>query len=166
MELFRKTLIHFFNWLSKKKPEYLTKLRPKTLELYDNMKEDGWFGKVDKNKVKQLLSVLAERLYEVIMIFGQDKEVKIVEPYQLVERLFNEHCKLVTSDNNDNGDDKNNKNSDSSDNENGDKPTKIKVLKKPEKPGSSLQSPYDPDAGCSYKGPGYFVHVTMKGQKL
>ena len=161
VELFRKTLVHFFDWLSKEHPGRLELLNPATRKWYEKIKEGGWFGKVDKDKVKQLLATLAGRLYEVVRTFADDKEVIAGEPYQLVARLFNEHCELesVEDDPNDDGQ------GDDHDNDgtvlNGDgKPVKIKVRKKPEHSGSSLQSPYDPDAGCSYKGPGYLAHVT------
>ena len=37
-------------------------------------------------------------------------------------------------------------------------PSEIAVKKKTE--GPSLQSPYDPDASCGHKGPGYSAHIT------
>jgi DDE family transposase len=161
VELFRKTLVHFLDWLSKELPERLELLSPFTRKWYEKIKESGWFGKVDKNKVKPLLATLAGRLYEVVRIFADDKEVKVAEPYQLVERLFNEHCELKLVE-----DDANNDGQDDGDNSDGaisgsyGEVKKIKVRKKPKHSGSSLQSPYDPDAGCSYKGPGYLAHVT------
>jgi len=154
VELFRKTLVHFFDWLSKEHPGRLELLNPSTRKWYEKIKEGGWFGKVDKDKVKQLLATLAERLYEVVQCFSDDKEVNSFEPYQLVERLFNEHCELVPVDEEANEDE-----DDGAISTGDDKPVKIKVRKKPERSGSSLQSPYDPDAGCSYKGPGYLAHV-------
>ena len=147
IELFRKTLVHFLDWLSKEHPESLEHLSSSTRKWYEEIKEGGWFGKVDKDKVKQLTSALANRLYEVVRTFSQNKEINSTEPYELVERLFNEHCELKADDN---------------DTKSGDsgKPLKVKVRKKAEHSGSSLQSPYDPDAGCSYKGPEYLTHVT------
>jgi hypothetical protein len=161
VELFRKTLVHFLDWLSKKMPDRLEMLSSSTKKWYEKITEGGWFGKVEKNKVKQLLATLTDRLYEVVRTFADDKEVKSVEPYQLVVRLFNEHCELelVEDDPNDNGQNDDHDNDGTVSNGDG-KPVKIKVRKKPEQSGSSLQSPYDPDAGCSYKGPGYLAHVT------
>ncbi|MHC4621671.1 MAG: transposase [Planctomycetota bacterium] len=147
IELFRKTLVHFLDWLSKEHPESLEHLSSSTRQWYEEIKEGGWFGKVDKDKVKQLTSALANRLYEVVRTFSQKKEINSTEPYELVERLFNEHCELKADDNDTKGGDSG-------------KTLKVKVRKKAEHSGSSLQSPYDPDAGCSYKGPGYLTHVT------
>ena len=36
--------------------------------------------------------------------------------------------------------------------------SKVQVKKKSE--GATLQSPYDPDASCGHKGPGYSLHIT------
>jgi hypothetical protein len=96
-------------------------------------------------------------LHEVIQAFDDDKDVKAAEPYQLVERLFNEHCELKPIDND--TDDKGTS-GDGSISAGDDKSVEIKVRKKIKNSGGSLQSPYDPDAGCSYKGPGYLTHVT------
>lgn len=154
VELFRKTLIHFYDWLSRELPDRMESVSGPTRNWYEKLKEGGWFGKVDKNKVKQLLAELAEKLHEVVQAFGKDKEITSAEPYQLVARLFTEHCEVESA--NKGGDDGTGEGSSSGSSE----PLKVKVRKKPESSGSSLQSPFDPDAGCSYKGPGYLTHVT------
>ena len=158
VDLFRKTLVHFLDWLSQRLPQRMERFSPSTRKWYEGLKDDGWFAKYDKDKVKPLLAELADRLYEVVRLFAQDKEVRIAEPYQLVERIIGEHCKLVsaTDDDDEKTSDDGDKGADTSD---GDAPVKIKVLKKPEYPGNSMQSPYDPDAGYGHKGPGYMVHV-------
>ena len=154
VELFRKTLVHFLDWLSKELPDRLELLSAKTRQWYAKMQEVGWFGKVDKDKAKQHLVDLAEKVHEVVRLFGDDEEVKGFEPYQLVARLFAEHCevKRVEDDGGDEGPE--------GGSSGGSEREELKVRKSPKSPGSSLQSPYDPDAGCSYKGPGYLVHVT------
>ncbi|MBN2339999.1 MAG: transposase [Deltaproteobacteria bacterium] len=154
MELFRKTLVHFFDWLSHEFPERLSILRLDTRKWYAKTQEGGWFGKIDKDKAKQLLADLADKVYEAVRTFGKDKQIAAAEPYQLVARLFTEHCKVKKdTGNNDDGDSGAGSTGD-------DSPEKLEVRKAPESPGSSLQSPYDPDAGCGYKVPGYLVHVT------
>ncbi len=154
VELFRKTLVHFLDWLSKTHPTRLKLLSQHTQKWYEGIKEQGWFGKVDKDKVKQLLATLAERLYEVVRTFSADSEVKEAEPYQLAARLLSEHCEIEPA-----GDDVNGSKGGGC-TSGGTNDKTLKVRKKPEHPGSSLQSPHDPDAGCSYKGPGYLAHVT------
>jgi Transposase DDE domain/Transposase domain (DUF772) len=54
------------------------------------------------------------------------------EPYALLVRLFSEQCDYTSSH--------------------------IVVKKKTE--GPTLQSPYDPDATCGHKGPGYSLHIS------
>jgi hypothetical protein len=157
VELFRKTLVHFLDWLSKTHPERLSLLSRFTRKWYEKMKSGGWFGKVDKDKAKSMATTLAQRLYEVVRTFSKDEEVNAAEPYQLMERLFTEHCELKREgDAADDNDDSDGGDAISKDD---DGPVKVKLRKKLESSGASLQSPYDPDAGCSYKGPGYLVHV-------
>ena len=62
-----------------------------------------------------------------------EKDLSDEEPYQLLKRLLSEQCEIS--------------------NEN-----PVEVKKKTE--GAALQSPYDPDASCGHKGPGYSLHVT------
>jgi hypothetical protein len=153
VELFRKTLVHFMDWLFKEHPDRLERLSRFTRQWYDETKGQGWFGKVDKDKAKQQAGMLAERLYEVVRTFAEDDEIKDGEPYLLVARLFAEHCVVESAAGPKDGDE-------------GDgcgekeEPTPKLVLRdKLEAPSGSLQSPYDPDAGYGYKGPGYLVHV-------
>jgi hypothetical protein len=55
------------------------------------------------------------------------------EPYQLLTRLFSEQCECSPEES-------------------------IQVKKKTE--GATRKSPYDPDASCGHKGPGYSLHIT------
>jgi len=153
VELFRKTLVHFMDWLSKEHPDRLDRLSRFTRRWYEETKGQGWFGKVDKDKAKQQAASLAERLYEVVRTFAEDDEVKEGEPYLLVARLFAEHCVVESAAGPKDGDGDNGCGEEEA-------PTLKLVLRdKLEAPSSSLQSPYDPDAGYGYKGPGYLVHV-------
>ena len=69
-----------------------------------------------------------------MVIFEKDE---LGEPYQLLTRLFSEQCEYSQ--------------------ENPEEPSRIQVKKKTE--GATLQSPYDPDASCGHKGPGYSLHI-------
>jgi hypothetical protein len=113
---------------------------PEAIQQWYTTESEGWFG-LGPAEQKLKLQDLAECLYELIMIFENDNEIKNNEPYKLLHRLFNEQCEL-----------KNNSpsNEDSS---------KINVKKKPDG-GDTLQSPYDPDASYGHKGTGYSVHIT------
>ena len=79
---------------------------------------------------KVKLEELAQYLYELVVLF--EKDLSESEPYQLLKRLFSEQCQISNES--------------------------VEVKKKSE--GAALQSPYDPDASCGHKGPGYSLHVT------
>ena len=178
VELFRKTLVAFVDWLSKQHPERLEKLSESTRKLHEQSKEGGWFGKVDKDKAKQLAAGLVVQLHEVVCTFREDKEIKDTEPYLLVARLISEHCEVERTEKPGEGEGDAGTTSEdplkvvevervekSGDTDGGsattsEDPPKLVLLDKPKEPSSSLQSPYDPDAGCGYKGPGYQVQVT------
>jgi hypothetical protein len=76
------------------------------------------------------LEELAQYLHKLIVIFEKDE---LGEPYRLLVRLFSEQCECSPEES-------------------------IQVKKKTE--GPTLQSPYDPDASCGHKGPGYSLHIT------
>jgi len=163
MDLFKKTLTNFLGWLLKAHPSLFAELSSPLKTWYEKIEDNGWFGsvvKLDKKKKRELLSTLAGWLHEIDQRFEDDESVKVSEPYLLVKRLLSEHCEVVESDDNDKDDDDDkNSGNDSSGGDNSS--SKIKVLGKVKSPSTSLQSPYDPDAGYSgHKGPGYFAHIT------
>jgi len=162
LDLFKKTLVKFLNWLSKEQPERFKTLGKPMRNWYRKLDDKGWFGSVAKlkqPKKRELLSTLATWMYEIETRFSPDKAVNSEEPYLLVKRLLAEHCEIATigdedihSGNHDDGDDND---------DDGDGAEKIKVRGKVRNPSTSLQSPHDPDAGYSgHKGPGYFAHIT------
>jgi hypothetical protein len=112
---------------------------PKAIQQWHKTESDGWFG-LGPAEQKVKLQELAEYLYELIVIFGNDNKIKSNESYQLLDRLFREQCEIKN---------------DSPSNE---ESSKIKIKKKPE--GETLQSPYDPDASYGHKGSGYSAHIT------
>jgi hypothetical protein len=151
VELFRKTLLHFLDWLSRHHSHKVSRLGKSTQQWYAKAKEVGWFGKVDKDKARQQATALAQHLHDIVVVFEQDVEVKDDEPYRLVARLFSEHCEVKPTSGGHSG---------TGEGSTGGDPTEVVLRDKPEHTGSSLQSPYDPDAGIGYKGPGYLLHVT------
>lgn len=153
VELFRKTLLHFLQWLENAHPDKVQTLSKELGRWFEESKKDGWFGKLDQAKARTLINEYAAFLYELVQAFSSDEAVLTAEPYQLVERLFNEQCVVETED-------KDGEPTDGNGSLAGSRSDVVKVKNKLTNPGSSLQSPYDPDAGCSYKGPGYFAHVT------
>lgn len=115
---------------------------PKAVQQWHSTESEGWFG-LGPAEQKVRLEQLAQYLYELIVIFENDKEINGSEPYQLLERLFREQCELTKESPFD------------KDSSNG---NKIQIKKKIE--GETLQSPYDPDASYGHKGSGYSVHIT------
>jgi hypothetical protein len=112
---------------------------PKAIQKWHKTESDGWFG-LGPAEQRVKLQELADYLYELIVIFGNDNKIKSSESYELLDRLFHEQCELKNG---------------SSSNE---RSYKINIKKKPD--GETLQSPYDPDASYGHKGAGYSVHIT------
>jgi hypothetical protein len=102
--------------------------------MWHEKEPEGWFG-LGPAEQKIKLEELAGYLYELILLFEKDGEITGSEAYQLMKRLFSEQCECAPED-----------------------PLKIRVKTKTE--GATLQSPYDPDASCGHKGPGYSAHIT------
>lgn len=112
---------------------------PEALKQWYSNDSEGWFG-LGPAEIRIKLNELAQYLYELIVIFENDKELTSFEPYQLLVRLFNEQCEFINDQTSD------------------EEPVKVQVKKK--STGATLQSPYDPDASCGHKGPGYSLHIT------
>ena len=112
---------------------------PKAIEQWHSSESEGWFG-LGPAEQKVKVEELAQYVYELIVLFDKDNEVRNSEPYQLLNRLFCEQCEFT-------------KGSSSSD-----QSSKIQVKKQSE--GATLQSPYDPDASYGHRGAGYSVHIT------
>jgi hypothetical protein len=135
LALFSNTITFFLKGL---KEDQFSRV-PKAIEKWHSSESEGWFG-LGPAEQKVKLQELAQYIYELIILFEKDNEIKSSEPYQLLERLFREQCEF--------------KNGHPSDEES----SKIQVKKKSE--GETLQSPYDPDASYGHRGSGYSVHIT------
>ncbi len=109
---------------------------PKAIQEWHASEPEGWFG-LGPVEQKAKLQELAQYLYELIVVF--EKDLASSEPYQLLNRLFSEQCEFANDDSSD------------------EQSSKVRVKKKSE--GAALQSPYDPDASCGHKGPGYSLHI-------
>jgi len=105
---------------------------PAAIQKWHGREPEGWFG-LGPAEQKVALEELAQYVYELVVLFEKDFADR--EPYQLLKRLFSEQCEIRNE-----------------------QPSKVQIKKKTE--GATLQSPYDPDASCGHKGPGYSLHVT------
>jgi hypothetical protein len=135
IDLFTNTITLFLKSLDK---ERFLRV-PEAIRQWHSNEPEGWFG-LGPAEIKIKLDELAQYLYELIIIFENDSELISLEPYQLLVRLFNEQCEFT------NGQSLN------------EQSFKVQVKKKSK--GATLQSPYDPDASCGHKGPGYSLHIT------
>jgi hypothetical protein len=135
LALFSNTLTMFLKSLDETQFSRI----PKAIEQWHSSESEGWFG-LGPAEQKVKVEELAQYVYELIVLFDKDNEVRNSEPYQLLNRLFCEQCEFT-------------KGSSSSD-----QSSKIQVKKQSE--GATLQSPYDPDASYGHRGAGYSVHIT------
>ena len=128
--LFSNTLSLFLKSLDK---DHFSRV-PAAIQEWHATEPEGWFG-LGPAEQKIKLEELAQYLHELIVIFEKDE---LGEPYQLLTRLFSEQCECS--------------------HDNPEESSRVQVKKKTE--GPTLQSPYDPDASCGHKGPGYSLHIT------
>jgi hypothetical protein len=77
-------------------------------------------------------------LYELIVLFEKDDDIRNSEPCSLIERLLREQCEMPSGKD-----------------VVGSAGIKLKAKTK----GETLQSPYDPDASYGHKGAGYSIHI-------
>lgn len=105
---------------------------PEEIRQWHAREPEGWFG-LGPAEQRTELDELARYVHELVILFGKDGDVTRSEPYLLLTRLFSEQCELTGS-------------------------SGVQVKKK--SAGATLQSPYDPDASCGHKGPGYSLHIT------
>jgi hypothetical protein len=131
LALFSNTLGLFLKSLDK---DHVSRV-PTAIQEWHAREPEGWFG-LGPAEQKIKLEELVQYLYELILLFEKDDEITGSEPYQLLKRLFSEQCECI----------------------NDGPSSQIQVKKKTE--GATLQSPYDPDASCGHKGPGYSLHIT------
>ena len=135
LALFSNTLTLFLKSLDESEFSRI----PKAIQQWHSSESEGWFG-LGPAEQKVKLGELAQYLYELMVIFDKDNEVRNSEPYQLLHRLFCEQCEFINGHPSD------------------EQSSKIQVKKQSE--GETLQSPYDPEASYGHKGAGYSVHIT------
>jgi hypothetical protein len=138
LDLFSSTLTLFLKSLDKSQFSRI----PKPIQKWHKSESEGWFG-LGPAEQKIKLVELARHIYKLILIFEKNKVVKSSDPYQILDRLFQEQCEVKKK---------------SSSKKRSAKNVEILLKKKPE--GETLQSPYDPDASYGHKGSGYSAQIT------
>ncbi|HPQ29316.1 MAG TPA: transposase [Desulfobacteraceae bacterium] len=137
LDLFSNTLTLFLKSLDK---DQFSRV-PEPIQKWHISESEGWFG-LGPSKQKVKLQQLVQYLYELIVIFEKENDIKTKDPYQLLDRLFNDQCEIKKE---------------LPGNKDASGENKIQIKKKPG--GESLQSPYDPDASYGHKGTGYSAHI-------
>lgn len=100
-------------------------------------KHDGHFA-VKPSESSRALQELGNDCFLLVERFNDDKDVLAMSSYQLLVRLFNEHCVLEKTDD----------------------ATSVAIKPNKDVPSNSLQNPSDPDAGySSHKGKGFQMQV-------
>jgi hypothetical protein len=133
LDLFSNTLRVFLKSLDKNH----FKLVPESVVKWYASEPEGWFG-LGPAQQKVKLDQLAHYLYELIVLFEKDDDIRNSEPYSLLERLLREQCEIPSGKD-----------------VVGSAGIKLKAKTK----GETLQSPYDPDASYGHKGAGYSIHI-------
>lgn len=156
-DLFGKTLDHFLKALAREAKDRCDKL-PAALLAWSMQAGDGVFGWQTATEASARLPQLAQWLVTVRDLFADDPVVRELEAYQLVVRLIAEQITVLPAEtaptNEADGEGSGAPSGGSSE------AAEPRVeLHRPESPGTSLQSPYDPDAGYGHKGPGYHVQI-------
>jgi hypothetical protein len=160
---------------------------PAHIRKWHEEESKGWFGLGTAAERKATLQKLAKYAYRLLEGFREDKAVSKSESYQLLKRLFEEHCEVKSkgvAGGADKGECESNKLSVSSveseasssemevaeaatEQEASSRETEVSeasaeetvTVKKSPKGGDTLQSAYDTDASYGHKGRGYSVHL-------
>lgn len=164
LELFRSTTKHFLKGLDEKRLQRL----PKNIRDWYEHQSDGWFG-LGPSERRDKLDELVVWVRGLIDLFAKDKEVAASERYQLLVRVFDEHCEVVTHKTR-NASRRSKKGKKSGKGRKGKKAkgsgrtrsvwTTTEEIILRNKKGATVQSPHDPDAEWGHKGAGYSAHIT------
>jgi len=131
--LFVQTITQFLEALRKEHPRLCGKLPQDLRERY--LDREGYFADARGSDAPRRLGQAALDAFHLVRWYEDHKQVRPMESYQLLKRLFDEQCEPPKS-----------------------RKTKRIALK--EKPSSSsLQSPFDPDVTYGHKGKGYEVQL-------
>ena len=90
IDLFQSTLQVFIRSLSELKYGAL----PEDIRKWFEEESNGWFGLGSDKQKRDKLQRLASFVYRLIAMFEKDEEVAGSEAYQLLVRLFGEHCEV------------------------------------------------------------------------
>jgi hypothetical protein len=145
LDLVATTLIHGLNSVEGADEEALVGLSPELVKWFRTKEEGrGWFGDAGE---RTNLEQLGQWLFEFDQLFGEDADYRELEPVQLVRRVLHEHFEFEDPDPDPDPE-----------GGGGSSPEARKHSVKIDSP-TTLQSPFDPDAGKGHKGQGYMLHI-------
>jgi transposase len=148
LDLFSKTLRLFVRTLQTGHAAAFARL-PEPVRAWFEKDEDGVFGQVSAEQARVRLEEVARWLVAVRDLFAGDEAIVELEAYGLVCRLIDDHLDVKPPPAEGEGS--------PAATDPGAPAAPVITLRKAA--GSSLQSPFDPDAGCGHKGPGYHVQI-------
>ena len=132
LELFVKTITVFLRELRKEKPGAYEALDVEICKRYLE-REAGRFGDARGSESRRRVEQCAADAWLLLETFRDNKKVRSLDGYLLLERLFSEQCTVEDGDG---------------------------IVVRSDVSGDSLQSPFDEDAGYSgHKGKGYQAQI-------
>lgn len=138
ISIFATTIRKFLTNLKRQYKDHYIGIDEALANRYISEKSFQCFSMVKPSDSSKTLQTVSSDLFDLFEMFKADPDVKKMNSFKLMERVLNEHCNVVESEN-----------------------RKDIELKKPKEiPSSSLQNLSDPDATFSgHKGQGYQVQV-------
>ena len=147
--LFVETVTHFLRELRKEGADAFESLAAGYARRY--LEREGYFSDAKRAQARRRLAVVAGDVYALVSTFETDAAVRELPSFEVLVRLFEEQCEVVTGAD---GDD------DNSGGGAGDGDPRVKVIEPKTVASDSLQSPHDPDATYGHKGKGFEVQVS------
>jgi hypothetical protein len=148
--LFVETVTNFLKDLRREDPDAFESLDAGYGRRY--LDREGYFSDAKREQARRRLPVVAEDVYALVSTFETDAVVCAMPSFELLVRLFEEQCEVVTNDD-DTDDDSEGSGSSSGD-------LRVQVVAPQTVSSDTLQSPHDPDATYGHKGKGYEAQVS------
>ncbi len=147
--LFVETVTSFLKELQRQEPKAFEALDAGYARRY--LDREGYFSDAKREQARRRLPVVAQDVYSLVSLFEMDATVRALPTFELLMRLFEEQCEVV-SDDDDGGT--------NGGGGQGGGGLRVQVVDPKTIDSDTLQSPHDPDATYGHKGKGYEVQVS------
>ena len=138
--IFVKTIQKFLVDLKRQHLEAFATIDPAVVERYYRDKAVQCFSMVKPSESERTLASVSRDLFQLAQLFAEHPEVPQLSSYQLLQRVLQEHCKIIPGPDG--------------------QPVEVIPQAARDIPADSLQNPSDPDAAYDgHKGQGYQVQV-------